>query len=83
MNELGRGVSPSRAALELGGLAARQEARKHGLKLCRSGILNVRSMLVVDGVEQYFVQASPIEDFATFSAPREVLFFFWHAVARR
>jgi hypothetical protein len=52
MNELGRGVSPSRAALELGGLAARQEARKHGLKLCRSGILNVRSMLVVDGVEQ-------------------------------
>jgi hypothetical protein len=28
MNELGRDVYPSRAALELGGLAARQEARK-------------------------------------------------------
>jgi hypothetical protein len=27
MNELGRGVSPSRAAFGLGGLAARQEAR--------------------------------------------------------
>ena len=28
-------------------------------------------------VEQDFVQASPIKDFATFRAPREMLFLFW------
>jgi hypothetical protein len=31
---------------------------------------------VVGGVEQDFVQAAPIKDFATFCTPREVLFFF-------
>jgi hypothetical protein len=46
-------VFPSRAALELGGLAARQEARKHSLHRCRSGILNVRPMLLVGMVEEY------------------------------
>jgi hypothetical protein len=59
-------VFPSRAALELGGLAARQEARKHILQPCRSGILNVRSVLMVGMVEQHFIQASPIKDFAAF-----------------
>ena len=40
------------------------------------GVLNIGSLFMVGVVKQHFVQASPIEDFATFSAPREVLFFF-------
>jgi hypothetical protein len=42
----------------------------------RAGILNVRAVLMVGMVEQDFVQAAPIKDFAAFRALREVLFFF-------
>jgi hypothetical protein len=68
-------VFPWRAAFELGGLAALQEAREHILQPCCSEILNVWPVLVV-GMEQRFVQASPIKYFATSGALREVLLFF-------
>jgi hypothetical protein len=35
------------------------------MQLFRAGILNIGSVLVV-GMEQHFVQASPIKDFGTF-----------------
>jgi hypothetical protein len=41
----------------------------------RAGILNVRSVLMV-GMEQHFVQVSPIKHFPTFLALCEVFFFF-------
>jgi hypothetical protein len=44
------------------------------IQLYRTGILNVRSVLMV-GMEQHFIQASPIKHFATFGALCEVLFF--------
>jgi hypothetical protein len=34
--------------------------------LAESGILDIGTVLVVGMVEQYFVQASPIKDFAAF-----------------
>jgi len=45
------------------------------MQLFRAGILNVWAVLMV-GMEQHFVQASPIKDFAAFGTRREVLFFF-------
>jgi hypothetical protein len=45
------------------------------IQLFRAGILNVRAVLVVGGVEQHFVQASPIKYLATYCAHRKVLFF--------
>ena len=45
------------------------------MQLFRAGILNVRTLLMV-GVEQHFVQASPIKHLSTFYTHREVLFFF-------
>ena len=40
------------------------------------GILDIGTVLVVGMVEQYFVQASPIKDFAAFGALRKMLLFF-------
>lgn len=45
------------------------------MQLFRAGILNVWAVLMV-GMEQHFVQASPIKYLATFCAHRKVLFFF-------
>jgi hypothetical protein len=45
------------------------------MQLFRAGILNVWAVLMV-GMEQHFVQASPIKYFPAFFALREVLLFF-------
>lgn len=46
-------------------------------RLLSSALLKLATCnLMVGGVKQNFVQAAAIEDFATFGAPREVLFFF-------
>ena len=46
------------------------------MQLFRAGILNVRAVFMVGVVEQHFIQASPIKDFAAFRALRKVLLFF-------
>ena len=63
--------------LELGRASGgtKGHVRFAGLQLCGAGILNVRAMLMVR-MEQHFVQASPIKDFAAFRALREVFLFF-------
>lgn len=45
------------------------------IQLFGARILNVRPLLMIGMVEEDFVQASAMKDFATFCAPREVLFF--------
>jgi hypothetical protein len=46
------------------------------MQLFRAGILDVRAVPMVGVMEQDFIQASPIKDFPTLRAPREMLFFF-------
>jgi hypothetical protein len=46
------------------------------IQLLRTGVLTVGPVLVVSGVEQDFVQASPIKYFPAFCALSEVFFFF-------
>src|SRR5205823_753452 len=46
------------------------------MQLFPAGILNVRAVLMVGVVEQDFVQASPVKDFAASGALRKMLFFF-------